>query len=90
MAFVSLELLDDIATIATAFAAIAAMWAVGKQEWRSTLDMQSRRVALAILAIVSMTHFMSPEKLPEVAQQLSFFAFLVVIAAGNSHKSWHT
>jgi hypothetical protein len=83
----TLEMLKTFAAVATAFAAVIAMVAVGKQEWRRPQDMWARRVVLAVLACVAMTHALSPDALPEIAQQFALCALLIVIAVGSRPRS---
>lgn len=81
-----IDLLNELSSFATAFAALVAMWAVGHQDWRRRGDMIARRIILSILACVSMTHALSPDKLPEVAQQFVLAALLIAIAVGSKPR----
>lgn len=83
----NIEMLNEIAAFLTAIIAVIAMVVVGKQEWRKPHDMWARRVCLAVLAIVAMTHALSPEPLPAVAQQFVYCAFLIIIAIGSTPRS---
>lgn len=83
----NVELLNEVAALVTAFVALIAMWAVGHQEWRKPADIWARRICLAILASVAMTHALSPDKLPEVAQQFVLCALLIIIAIGSSPRT---
>lgn len=80
-------MLNEIAAFMTAIVAVIAMVVVGKQEWRKPHDMWARRVCLAVLAIVAMTHALSPERLPEVAQQFVYCVLLIIIAIGSTPRS---
>jgi hypothetical protein len=81
------DLLNELAAFMTAFAALFAMWAVGHQDWRTETDAWARRVCLGVLAAVAMTHALSPDKLPEVAQQFVLCALLIIIAIGSSPRT---
>lgn len=85
--WINIEMLNEIAAFMTAMIAVIAMVSVGKQEWRKPHDMWARRVCLAVLAAVAMTHALSPERLPEVAQQFVFCVLLIIIAIGSSPRA---
>lgn len=88
--WINTELLNELAAFVTALVAVIAMATVGKQEWRKPHDMWARRVCLAVLAIVAMTHALSPERLPEVAQQFVYCALLIIISIGSTPRSVET
>ena len=83
--------LAEISAFATAFIALIALSAVSKQFWRKPSDVFARRIALAILAMVAMTHALSPDPAPQIAQQFAFCALLIIIAMGSGPRKepWH-
>lgn len=82
----TIDMIDSMVAFCVAIVAICAMWAVGHQEWRRPFDMQARRVILAALAMVAMTHALSPDRIPELVQQIVLTVLLLLIAWGSSPK----